>query len=304
MGRSSQFTLVNAVVAVAAVSLAVLMAFVILGRPRAFGGLSPASGPSAATRAATTQAVTTTQPASGVIARRRRAQCASNLNAIGKGVILYMVESDDRFPLLHTDGDLMEGISTASDMGDVRDLNHNAMQSVWLMIQTGSLDEKHFACPNDAAYKSRKAIEPGKSLKKYGWNSPANYSYGIHKPYGQGHKSALTMLLPGSFPIFADKNYQSGGRPGPVEYVSAKRFTRPGNHPAGFNYLTYGSSVSKRRYLHGTIGRFSGCGVNGDDIYVAKDAGATKPGTTDPAAMPDLDTDTFILPWRPPQPAR
>ena len=230
------------------------------------------------------------------------AMCAANLNAVGKGIQLHMTDTE-QFPLLRREGgDLMEALNANSDSDDIENLNHNAMQNVWVMIKDNTLWEGLFKCPSDRQYKPRMETAAGRAPRKYGWNSWSNFSYGMHKPYGgPDHESPLSTKLAGSFPIFADKNYQASGRPGTVEYQSADVSTAPGNHPRnGFNWLTMGSSVFKREYNESTPGmRFSACGINDDDLYVAQDNDGTAPGVTDPTADPNSDTDSFILPWRP-----
>ena len=231
---------------------------------------------------------------------RRMSMCAANLYGIGKGILMYQAENEDKFPLLYTEGDLMASLNETTDADRIEDLNANAMQNVWLMIEKGSISEDLFKCPSDEDWAPRKDIESGPGLKKYGWNSWRNFSYGMHKPYGDKHAGPLTGGLKGSFPIFADKNHHDDDKPGTVYYTSKSDRREPGNHPRdGFNYLTYGSAVLKRRYDHGTVGRYSACGIDGDDIYVAQDKGGTAPGVVTATADPDAETDSFILPWRP-----
>ena len=228
-------------------------------------------------------------------------RCGANLNAIGKGIQIYLAEND-AFPLLHTEGDLMAPLDASTDSDDITALNSNAMQIAWIMIQSGSLQEEHFKCPADKDWKARNDIESGIALKKYGWNDVRNFGFGIHKPYGPEHASPLNdpeRTPQESFVIFADKNHQADGKPGPVYYTSKSDFRKPGNHPRdGVNYLTYGASAGRARYRSRAGDRASACGTAGDDIYVAQDAGGTLPGTTDPTADSTSNTDTFILPWQ------
>ncbi len=226
--------------------------------------------------------------------------CAANLKAIGSGCSIFGRYEGLPY-VLYNYGDATEPPSTTADRDDLGDLtNTNAMQGVWILIMDYAVQEEHFRCPADKDWQARKDIEPGTDLKKYGWNSPRNYSYGVHKSYGKKRMSPYADTPPqGAFPIFADKNHQADGQAGSVYYRDDAQYRKPGNHPEnGFNYLVFGTAVMRQRYTHGTVGRFSACGVNGDDIYVAQDANGTKPGTADPAAGPDLDTDSFILPWK------
>ncbi len=142
-------------------------------------------------------------------------------------------------------------------------------------------------------------METAGDLRAFGWNAWANFSYGMHKPYGsEAHKSPLTDDRQPGFVVFADKNWQEGGTPGQVYFEKRSDYRRPGNHPRdGFNYLTHDGSEFTARYEHGVTGRYSAVGLAGDDIYVADDNGGTKVGTASAAADPTRTTDTFILPW-------
>ncbi len=230
--------------------------------------------------------------------------CAANLNAIGKGIQMFMAESEDKFPLLWTDGNPMENLNSGTDNDDVTKLNRNYMQNVWAMIKNGSIQEDHFVCASDKQQKDRKDCESSTTnVKKYGWNAWENFSFGMHKPYDtnmNSHKSPLTTSKSGNFVIFADKNYRDDQKAGSVYYRSDNDRRKPGNHPRdGLNYLTYGASVQKARYDEGRVEVFSTVGVNGDDIYLAGDnAGQQSPKDAVATANPTLDTDTFILPWQ------
>ena len=271
MKRSKGFTLVELLVVVGIIAMLVSILMPTLGRAREIARMS---------------------------------MCAASLNGIGKGIQIFMAEDEAGFPLLpgrsDTD-DLMADLTSSTDFDDVNDLNKNAMQNVWILIQTGTLQEEHFKCPSQNGYEARKDVDSGTALKKYGWNSWNNFGVGMHKPYGgTGHKSQLTGSAPrGSFVTFADRNYQSDNNAGTVHYTSSTSSVKPGNHPRdGINYLPYGSSCGRARYKETTLNdRTSACGTAGDDIYVAGDDGSSSAGSALFSADPSLDTDTFILPW-------
>jgi len=271
MKRSKGFTLVELLVVVGIIAMLVGILMPTLGRAREIAQMS---------------------------------MCGANLNGIGKGVIMYQAEAEDKFPLLgqHTSGaNLMVALNSGTDNDDIANLNSNAMQNAWVMIQKGSISEELLKCPSDKSWTARKDVtgETGTQLKKYGWNSWNNFSFGIHMPYGQNHASPLTSSLKGSFPIFADKNYQEKGEIGSVYYTTSSQSRKPGNHPRdGFNFLTYGASCSKQRYTEGVSRRFSACGVGNDDIYVSQDSGGTGTYNANASLVPNTDSDCFILPWQ------
>lgn len=238
------------------------------------------------------------------------AMCAANLNAIGKGIQLHMTDTDE-FPLLWRDAnntELMSALDTNQDNDDITLLtNKNAMNNVWALIKDNTLQEEHFECPSDSDYKSRKDAEVTNTAPRaYGWIAYENFSYGIHKPNGGNtHMSPLSPKLPGSFPIFADKNWNlsssssAGKEPGKVYYTNTSTYRKPGNHPRdGFNWLTMGSSCKKMKYSEGAAKRFSACGINGDDLYVAQDNNGTGEGSASATSDPSSETDAFILPWK------
>ena len=127
----------------------------------------------------------------------------------------------------------------------------------------------------------------------------------MHKPNGSvNHMSPLSPKLAGSFPIFADKNYNTdsnsntGKVAGKVYYTNTSTYRKPGNHPRdGFNWLTMGSSCKKMKYSEGSPKWFSACGINGDDIYLAGDSNGTTGDLANASNDPTSETDAFILPW-------
>jgi len=242
--------------------------------------------------------------------------CAANLNSIGKGIQLHLTEFDDKFPLMsHAEngGDTDAALSTSTDSDNVDStLGTNAMQNVWVLIAKGTLQEEHFKCPSDKAWEARKDVDET-DLKKYGWVSWANFSYGMHKPYddssgGTGNKAPLTSNKDGNFVIFADKNFteDTSGTAGPghIYYTSSNAYRKPGNHPRdGFNFLTYGASSQKSPFDENdtSLTSQSRVGIAGDDVYVAGDNdGQNLPGSTAGTSNPSDNTDTFIVPWQKP----
>ena len=231
----------------------------------------------------------------------KQAICGANLNAIGKGVALYVTEPSnlDRFPLRVTSGDVKSPLGRSTAAGDVYDpaLGPHAMQNPWVMIRAGTISRQVFQCPSDQDWVDHKSGTPV-ALPRYGWTDRRQFSYTMHKPYGaqvevedekQADKRArLSTPRPGAFVIFADKNV--GGR---IYYNGRKDKNPPANHPAdGFNILSYQGTVRFHKTPVNKPSANSKAGVGNDDIYCAgNNQGANA------YDEPTSTNDSFILPW-------
>jgi hypothetical protein len=224
-----------------------------------------------------------------------QAACMANLSAIGKSVVMYSVESNDkyRFPLLRSSGDPNAPLSAGTVAEDIwsPDLGANGMQNVWLLVQQNFLSQAAFHCPSDEQWQKRA------STAKFGWAGLSEFSYGVQYPYASdaaGLANAATPAVtayfdgpepessPASSPqacksdsvIFADRN--------PGGTVDGKRL--PSNHRGdGQAVLKADISVSFYKSLAD-----SNAGLGGDDIYTNAKGVA--------GGVPVNDKDTSITP--------
>jgi hypothetical protein len=123
----------------------------------------------------------------------RGTRCATNLKAIGTGVVTYKAANKERAPVMRdrptfdasvnvspmstTGCDEMYGMNEDGTTEDWSALGDNAMQNVWLMIESAVVKESAFQCPADADYQERPRDY------RFGWTSSYQYSYSMHWPY-------------------------------------------------------------------------------------------------------------------------
>ena len=222
---------------------------------------------------------------------REQVECRANLNGIGKAIALYRGEMNDtRFPLLWTKGQPESNITASDPAASLEELKTKligreaAMQNAWIFIDKGLVSERAFGCPADEYYQVREFSDPSaEAAGKFGWQSAANFSYGMHFPYEsttiQGRSVAnpahLNANLNGSFVIMADKNPSRAS--GPSRGVGPDN--PPSNHKEnGENYLMCSGAVSFKASLEDSH-------INGDDIYTIEPANNADPAT--PAGLDD-----------------
>jgi len=200
-------------------------------------------------------------------------RCQANLNGIGKSIALFRGEAgNSEFPLLFTRGRPEANIRAADAGKTIEELRTNlagreaAMQNMWLIIDRGYVTEDAFQCPSDRDFKHREfETAAHRKAKKVGWQSSANFSYGMHFPYrsttvdGREIESPayLGEQLKGSFVIMADKNPSRTNEP--AVGVGAGR--PPSNHrEVGQAYLMFSGAAGWKKSTEDSK-------VNGDDIY-------------------------------------
>ena len=226
----------------------------------------------------------------------RQAACQANLSAIGKAVTMYSASSQDRwaFPLLKTTAkwswrsatdtactdtttadDEMNGTTVKTPACFMQDLiKENPMQNVWLIIVDGQVGEAAFHCPSDGGWAKR----TGTNIKKVGWTSNTQFSYGIQFPWDGGPGMTApagslpnTAMLSDSnckptIVMFADRNPN-----GPITATNS-----PSNHTSDGTTLVrrdttvafYNTTSVAGVGYNGKLD--SKCGYNADEIYTNK----------------------------------
>lgn len=207
-------------------------------------------------------------------------------------------------------GDVLDATVNLVRKGDLRinGIGECGMQTVWVLIAEGMLGENAFKCPGDDDYEVRKLAPdaaPRARLKRYGWTSLKQFSYGIHWPYTADDTGRINPADPmdkkrrssrfvyrENMPLLADRN--PGGavvkgmrghsnHPGNdggcivVSRIGNTTFHRPGEDPAIPGTYLYDSKV-----------------VFGDDIYI--DQATVEDGTADLDEFPQNADDTVITP--------
>jgi hypothetical protein len=224
-----------------------------------------------------------------------QAACRANLKGIGTAIAMYRGDNKDTaFPLLWTTGRPEANIAESDSAGTIEELKAKltgreaAMQNLWLLIDKGLVTEEAFGCPSDEEYLPREFTDDAdKAANKVGWQSSANFSYGMHFPYESTTVNGETVENPaplgpelsGSFVIMADKNPSPNNEP--ATGVGPQK--TPSNHKEhGESFLMYSGQVNWKSSMEDSD-------VNGDDIYT------TEPlNNANPATPADLD-DQYII---------
>ena len=210
----------------------------------------------------------------------KRAVCATNLNGLGKALVLYGGTSDDRMPSLTSDTGSETAQPTQEDnmAGLFNTKNENA-NGWYLLIEEGYVGEKGFKCPSDGAWagiddKERKGFS--------GWDS---FSY------------ALQVTTTG-FPSYIGASNQSSSiilAADQPENVGADDAGGNANHGWEYiNVLNGSNSVTNHRLPSSSTNEKNNWGYENDDIYIRGVAspgpGTTGSGTTAGKAMDPNDS--------------
>ena len=250
MKRSKGFTLIELLVVIAIIALLVAILLPSLGRARELA---------------------------------KQAVCQSNLNSIGKAIMLYKTDDKDRYPIVQTTaGAYTSNQDTASFLTQdnapfstpAPDFGTAAQQSYILLYIKGMVAEKTFICPSTqdgVTDRSAKNTAGALLYKKYGFGAASNISYGLQLPTAQvdgnvTNWAPLTDSLAGGFAIAADRADTGTGQ-------NDKQFNRSINHASVASVPGYANEGESVLYVAGNVLFFKGkenkCGVQDNGIYVA-----------------------------------
>jgi len=174
----------------------------------------------------------------------KRAVCSTNLNGLGKALVLYNSSNDDKAPSCGGNaviGGAGAGYDTeddflAGEMDPDNDVESDCnIQSYYLLIMEGFMSDKSFSCPSDDTYE-----EP---TDTFGFNSWLNVSYGLQPAStNAAYPSRLGIGgQSGSMIIAGDKPQVSGGVPNTALFSAS--------HGGEYtNLLSVASSVSNESY--------------------------------------------------------
>ena len=122
----------------------------------------------------------------------KRAVCSTNLNGLGKALILYASTNKDQMPSLgKTDNwTLSASAKTPAAWNTEEEFYANEkgcnLQAYFLLILEGFVSQRSFKCPSDENWKEKK-----ESSGEFGFDSWANSSYGLQITDGGFHSSLI-----------------------------------------------------------------------------------------------------------------
>jgi hypothetical protein len=219
-------------------------------------------------------------------AMARKASCAANLNALGKGLAMYDAEYNQYMGLRNSYGQWEEEFDGdaeawhAADLNDTKGkyLSGNAdcnIQHWWLLVLEGFLADKSFACPADTVYESIERNDPNwqytEVAYKFGFRSWRNVSYGLQVCTQISRPGGMTNS---AFPGASMQETTAMIVAGDKEKQGAKRDRVSANHEGG-NFLSLSGSVA---YLEGRVQKddvahtegelqMANFGMEGNDVY-------------------------------------
>ena len=212
----------------------------------------------------------------------KRAVCATNLNGLGKALVLYGGTSDDRMPSLTDDatsGNWVSAPAQAADMAALFAAENCNANGWYLLIEEGFVGEKGFKCPSDGAWAG---IEDKDDKGFSGWDS---FSYalqvtstGFPSYIGAGSQSS-SVILAGDQSETAGVDDAGGNANHGWEYI---------------NVLNGSNSVSNHRLPSDSTSEKNNWGYENDDIYTrgvdTSGTAITGSGTTAGRAMDPNDS--------------
>lgn len=220
-----------------------------------------------------------------------RLRCGTNLSGIGKAMLIYANDYEDRFLTAGGEGSVWgPGLADwkASHRAEAFGLDPNGAggqatisSSLYLLVKYGQLSPDVFVCRGDRRIKAFQSHKYGisnaklKDLWDFGPNPARHCSYSYHVPYGE-HK--LTMSSEPGLVVAADRNpwieaphFQATQfslfQPDVAPFNGTPEDAEQGNTPVhgrdGQNVLFLDSHVefTKRPY----------CALQGDNVYTSWD---------------------------------
>lgn len=292
MKRSKGFTLIELLVVIAIIALLVAILLPSLGRARELA---------------------------------KQAVCQSNLNTVGKGIMLYKTDDKDRYPIMVTDtnGTVSAMYTAAQDSAPFatsdtapfetvggKAFNNYAVanaatastagaiqQSFYLLVYRGMCPEKTFLCPSATGDSATDRNGPG---KKHGFGNWDNVSYGLQFPtaVNNDNRATLTDSLNGGVAIVADRNPKP-----PVDRAKNKS----SNHGTALDSNNEAGEGESVLYAAGNVrfskDRWNAAGYSNNSIYVVDMAQngtmswstpSNPPPNTVSSSIP-CDTDSVIM---------
>ncbi len=211
-----------------------------------------------------------------------RAICSTNLNGMGKALVLYASTNKDKMPSMAKTENWTLSASAKKPVARntidefwEKEKGCN-LQAYWLLVNEGFMSEKSFRCNFDKNYK-----EKDPKSGEFGFDSWANCSYGLQIVDPGYHSSLGALGQSGSVIIAGDQpelKKNAAGIWGPDDSK------RPGNHDGEYmNMLSVSSSVSNASFSPKHKTDWYKIGYEEDDIFDYDPTGQGKaPNTAQP----------------------
>ena len=202
-----------------------------------------------------------------------RVVCGSNLSGLGKAMNIYANEDENgRFPraggpnsvhgVLVDWQDPNEGVAFGYDRSPPG--NATITSSLWLLVKGDYATTKQFVCKSDPDTTGIFRYGDPWAVWDFGATPGGCCSYAYHFPYddSNGLSYGLSSASNPAMPVCADRNPED-------DYADNSR----AHQGEGQNVLFVDGHVDFERNEGGRRGRY--CGLGNDDIYTARDGGAT-----------------------------
>jgi len=232
----------------------------------------------------------------------KRAVCASNLNAIGKGASIYTVANDDRYPAC-TDA----SGTTATSVGYLRTngtaaFYYSQTRAWYPLVKDGTIPADSFICPADEGAERASEPDPLYDFPVGSNGNPISYAmqrclylrntdppawlWSAHTRGDQvlmADMNGLMMWYTGALP-----SYCQGRRDGTVAIAAGPGMNSANHGREGQNVLRLNSSVAWETSAL--------CGPDDDNIYTPHN-GTTGLGVNfTRTSSPYDETDPFLMP--------
>jgi hypothetical protein len=241
-----------------------------------------------------------------------RMVCGTNLSGIGKAMLIYANDYDDKFPRAGgkttkwgtsvkwdaTDRQIAYGL-TADGTGGTATIS----SSLYLLVKYAEVTPKSFLCAGDFGVSEFKAKRNPDLIKLWDFGpQPWKYnSYSYHVPYG---KYALTTSSDPGMAVAADRN---PFMPSPGWKIKDfKKFDPDGDKSIirTGNTSTHANEGQNVLYLDSHVSFVSTpfCGINQDNIYTSWNGSDVRKGTPPTlGSQPSSNTDSLLENDPPPQ---
>ncbi len=269
MRRSKGFTLIELLVVIAIIALLVAILVPSLGRARELA---------------------------------RRVWCASNLNAIGKGMYLYDTENDQGVPILPdisaTETLYKADLTMGSECTKAK-LGTGAQNGFCLLIEANSISWGHFVCPSSDVNKADRSSGDDRKYGLGGNDGGASgvqtfIAYGIQVPYNnsnEDNKCQLKMDMDAEIVIIGDR--------GPRNSSDYWTEFSPNHRNTGENIAFPDTHVEWSKHKDPSNNNVNLGGADNNNIYSAetKVSGGTSRPVASSSQWPSYDKDTLLWSW-------